>query len=45
MAGEAHITDVAALEEFRRALIRFREEIGVAIAEAGGVGARASRRS
>ena len=34
MAGEAHITDVAALEEFRRALIRFREEIGVAIAEA-----------
>lgn len=34
MAGEANITDVAALEEFRRALIRFREEIGVAIAEA-----------
>ena len=35
MAGEANITDVTALEEFRRALIRFREEIGVAIAEAG----------
>ncbi|MFM7260982.1 MAG: hypothetical protein ACKO3W_10305 [bacterium] len=34
MAGEANITDVAALEEFRRALIRFREEINVAIAEA-----------
>jgi len=34
LAGEANITDVAALEEFRRALIRFREEIGVAIAEA-----------
>ena len=34
MAGEAHISDVAALEEFRRALIRFREELGVAIAEA-----------
>jgi hypothetical protein len=34
LAGEAHISDVAALEEFRRALIRFREELGVAIAEA-----------
>jgi hypothetical protein len=34
MAGEANITDIAALEEFRRALIRFREELGVAIAEA-----------
>ncbi|MFM7050627.1 MAG: hypothetical protein ACKOYN_00630 [Planctomycetota bacterium] len=34
MAGEANITDVAALDEFRRALIRFREEINVAIAEA-----------
>lgn len=34
MAGEANIGDVAALEEFRRALIRFREELGVAIAEA-----------
>lgn len=34
MAGEANITDISALEEFRRALIRFREEIGVAIAEA-----------
>jgi len=30
----ANVTDVAALEEFRRALIRFREELGVAIAEA-----------
>jgi hypothetical protein len=34
LAGEANITDISALEEFRRALIRFREEIGVAIAEA-----------
>jgi hypothetical protein len=34
MAGEANITDIGALEEFRRALIRFREELGVAIAEA-----------
>lgn len=34
MAGEANITDISALEEFRRALIRFREEIGIAIAEA-----------
>ncbi|MEY3025127.1 MAG: hypothetical protein RL136_737 [Planctomycetota bacterium] len=34
MAGEANITDISALEEFRRALIRFREELGVAIAEA-----------
>lgn len=34
MAGEANITDVAALDEFRRALIKFREEVGVAVAEA-----------
>lgn len=34
MAGEVNITDLEALEEFRRALIRFREEIGVALAEA-----------
>lgn len=34
MPGEANISDVAALDEFRRALIRFREEVGVAIAEA-----------
>ena len=30
----ANITDIAALDEFRRALIKFREEIGVAVAEA-----------
>ena len=29
----ANITDIAALDEFRRALIKFREEIGVAVAE------------
>lgn len=34
MAGEANITDVSALDEFRRALIRFREEAAVAMAEA-----------
>lgn len=34
MARRANITDVAALDEFRRALIRFREEIAAAIAEA-----------
>jgi hypothetical protein len=30
----ANITDIAALDEFRRALIKFREEVGVAVAEA-----------
>ncbi|MFM7134746.1 MAG: hypothetical protein ACKO0W_10560 [Planctomycetota bacterium] len=34
MAGEANITDVAALDELRRALIRFREEAAMAVAEA-----------
>ncbi len=30
----ANITDISALDEFRRALIKFREEVGVAVAEA-----------
>jgi hypothetical protein len=30
----ANVTDIAALDEFRRALIKFREEVGVAVAEA-----------
>jgi len=30
----ANITDISALDEFRRALIKFREEVGVAAAEA-----------
>jgi len=34
VAGEANITDIAALDEFRRALIKFREEVGIAVAEA-----------
>lgn len=34
MAAEANITDVGALDEFRRALIRFREELNAALAEA-----------
>ncbi len=34
MSGEAHISNVAALEEFRRALIRFREDMGIAMSEA-----------
>ncbi|MEY3144282.1 MAG: hypothetical protein RLY21_2775 [Planctomycetota bacterium] len=34
MAGDANITDIAALDEFRRALIRFREELNAALAEA-----------
>lgn len=34
MPGDANITDVGALDEFRRALIRFREELNAAIAEA-----------
>ena len=34
MAGEANITDIGALDEFRRALVRFREELNAAIAEA-----------
>ena len=34
MGSEANISDVAALEDFRRALIRFREDMGIAIAEA-----------
>ncbi len=34
MANEANITDIGALDEFRRALIRFREEVNAAIAEA-----------
>ena len=34
MAGDANITDVGALDEFRRALIRFREELNAALAEA-----------
>ena len=34
MSGPANITDIGALDEFRRALIRFREELGVAVAEA-----------
>ena len=27
----ANITDIAALDEFRRALIKFREELGIAV--------------
>jgi len=34
LASEANITDVGALDEFRRALIRFREELNAALAEA-----------
>jgi hypothetical protein len=34
LAGEANITDIGALDEFRRALVRFREELNAAIAEA-----------
>ena len=34
MASDANITDVGALDEFRRALIRFREELNAALAEA-----------
>ena len=34
MAGDANIADVGALDEFRRALIRFREELNAALAEA-----------
>lgn len=34
MAGDANITDIGALDEFRRALIRFREELNAALAEA-----------
>ena len=34
MAGEANVTEIAALDEFRRALIRFREEVSVAASEA-----------
>ena len=34
MAGEANITDIEALDEFRRALIKFREEVSVAASEA-----------
>ena len=34
MAGEANITDIGALDEFRRALVRCREELNAAIAEA-----------
>lgn len=34
MADRANITDVAALDELRRAMIRFREELAAAIAEA-----------
>ena len=34
MANEANITDIGALDEFRRALVRFREEVNAAIAEA-----------
>ena len=34
MPGDANITDVGALDEFRRALIRFREELNAALAEA-----------
>jgi hypothetical protein len=34
VAGDANITDVGALDEFRRALIRFREELNAALAEA-----------
>jgi len=34
LAGDANITDVGALDEFRRALIRFREELNAALAEA-----------
>lgn len=34
MSGEANITDIAALDELRRALIKFREEVGIAVAEA-----------
>ena len=34
MAGDANITDVGALDEFRRALVRFREELNAALAEA-----------
>ena len=30
----ANITDIAALDEFRRALIKFREELGIAVSEA-----------
>ena len=37
MGSEANISDVAALEDFRRALIRFREDMGIAIAEADSV--------
>jgi hypothetical protein len=34
VAGDANITDIGALDEFRRALIRFREELNAALAEA-----------
>jgi len=34
VAGEANITDIAALDELRRAMIKFREEVGIAVAEA-----------
>ncbi len=34
MAGEVNLSDIAALDEFRRALIRFREDVSVAVAEA-----------
>ena len=34
MSRDANITDVAALDEFRRALVRFREELNAALAEA-----------
>jgi len=34
LAGEANITDIGALDEFRRALVRCREELNAAIAEA-----------
>lgn len=34
MPNEANITDIGALDEFRRALVRFREEVNAAIAEA-----------